>query len=132
MPDRPSHRASPDRRAPSALPSAIANHQIALSDAVAAGQLGPAAASERGLALPSGLHFGVLSQHLANDPEGDWDNGPTPASTPPFSTCSQPPTVRASRRHEAPSMELRRAWLSGARTRLWRLTSGFKPLPHTR
>ena len=46
-----------------------------LRDAVQAGQLGPAAASERGLALLSTLHFGVLSQHLANDPEGDWENG---------------------------------------------------------
>ena len=23
----------------------------------------------------SSLHFGVLSQHLANDPQGDWENG---------------------------------------------------------
>jgi AcrR family transcriptional regulator len=46
-----------------------------LRDAVQAGQLGPAAASERGLALLSTLHFGVLSQHLANDPESDWENG---------------------------------------------------------
>src|SRR5690349_6821751 len=46
-----------------------------LQDAVAAGQLAPAAASERGLALLSALHFGVLSQHLANDPAGDWETG---------------------------------------------------------
>jgi AcrR family transcriptional regulator len=46
-----------------------------LRDAVSAGQLGPTAASERGLALLSTLHFGVLSQHLANDPEGDWETG---------------------------------------------------------
>src|SRR4051794_35939292 len=46
-----------------------------LRDAVAAGQLASAAATERGLALLSSLHFGVLSQHLANDPQGDWENG---------------------------------------------------------
>jgi AcrR family transcriptional regulator len=46
-----------------------------LRHAVQAGQLGPAAATERGLALLSTLHFGVLSQHLANDPRGDWENG---------------------------------------------------------
>jgi len=46
-----------------------------LRDAVAAGQLAPAAASERGLALLSALHFGVLSQHLANDPQVDWEAG---------------------------------------------------------
>jgi AcrR family transcriptional regulator len=39
------------------------------------GQLGPGAASERGLALLSALHFGVISQHLANEPDADWDHG---------------------------------------------------------
>jgi Tetracyclin repressor-like, C-terminal domain len=69
----PGFRPSPDAFA--------AAHEIVellrggLRDAVAAGQLAPTAASERALALLSTLHFGVLSQHLANDPEGGWETG---------------------------------------------------------
>jgi AcrR family transcriptional regulator len=47
----------------------------ALSQAAASGQLGPDAASDRALALLSTLHFGVISQHLANEPDTDWDHG---------------------------------------------------------
>jgi AcrR family transcriptional regulator len=69
----PGFRPSPDAFAPA--------HEIVellrggLRDAVAAGQLAPDAASERGLALLSTLHFGVLSQHLANDPDSGWETG---------------------------------------------------------
>jgi AcrR family transcriptional regulator len=46
-----------------------------LRDAAAAGQVHPDAASDQGLALLSTLHFGMLSQHLANDVDSDWDHG---------------------------------------------------------
>jgi hypothetical protein len=53
----------------------VALLRSALRHAADSGQLGPNAASERAVALLSTLHFGVLSQHLANDPNGDWDHG---------------------------------------------------------
>ena len=40
-----------------------------------AGDLGPGAASDVGMALLSTMHFGILSQHLANDPDADWEHG---------------------------------------------------------
>ena len=46
-----------------------------LRDAAAAGQVHPDAASDPGMALLSTLHFGMLSQHLANDIGSDWDHG---------------------------------------------------------
>ena len=47
----------------------------AIQDAAAAGQIHPDAASDDGMALLSTMHFGVLSQHLANDPGSDWEHG---------------------------------------------------------
>src|SRR3984885_14531272 len=47
----------------------------ALRDAAAAGQVHPDAASDQGMAVLSTLHFGMLSQHLANDIDSDWDHG---------------------------------------------------------
>lgn len=49
--------------------------QAGLADAVTAGELGSGAASDEGMALLSTMHFGVLSQHLANDPDSDWEHG---------------------------------------------------------
>ncbi len=46
-----------------------------LRTAAAAGQIHPDAATEQGMALLSVMHFGVLSQHLANDPGSDWERG---------------------------------------------------------
>ncbi len=46
-----------------------------LRDAAAAGQVHPDAASDHGMALLSTLHFGMISQHLANDIGSDWDHG---------------------------------------------------------
>lgn len=46
-----------------------------LEDAVRRGELGAGAASDEGMALLSTMHFGVLSQHLANDPDGNWEHG---------------------------------------------------------
>ena len=47
----------------------------ALTEAAAHGQLDPATASDAGLDLLSILHFGVISQHLANDTGSDWEHG---------------------------------------------------------
>jgi AcrR family transcriptional regulator len=47
----------------------------ALQDAAARGQVHPDAASDPGMELLSIMHFGVISQHLANDPGSDWDHG---------------------------------------------------------
>jgi len=47
----------------------------ALADAAARGQVHPDAATDAGLELLSIMHFGVISQHLANDPGSDWDHG---------------------------------------------------------
>lgn len=47
----------------------------ALADAAARGQVHPDAATDAGMELLSIMHFGVISQHLANDAEHDWDHG---------------------------------------------------------
>ena len=47
----------------------------ALADAAARGQLHPDAATDAGLELLSIMHFGIITQHLANDPHSDWDHG---------------------------------------------------------
>jgi AcrR family transcriptional regulator len=47
----------------------------ALHDAAARGQVHPDAATDPGMELLSIMHFGVISQHLANDPGSDWEHG---------------------------------------------------------
>ena len=47
----------------------------ALTDAAARGQVHPDAATDAGMELLSIMHFGVISQHLANDADRDWDHG---------------------------------------------------------
>ena len=47
----------------------------ALADAAARGQVHPDAATDAGMDLLSIMHFGIISQHLANDPRSDWDHG---------------------------------------------------------
>jgi AcrR family transcriptional regulator len=49
--------------------------RAALQDAATAGQIHSDADSDEGMALLSTLHFGMLSQHLANDVGSDWDSG---------------------------------------------------------
>jgi AcrR family transcriptional regulator len=44
-------------------------------EAVAGGQLSSGAGTPEGLVVLSSLHFGVLSQHLANEPDAAWDDG---------------------------------------------------------
>lgn len=46
-----------------------------LQAACAAGDLGPGAASDDAMALLSTMHFGIISQQLANDPDGGWTQG---------------------------------------------------------
>ena len=46
-----------------------------LRAASAAGDLGEDASSDDAMGLLSTMHFGVISQQLANDPDGDWDTG---------------------------------------------------------
>jgi hypothetical protein len=43
--------------------------------AAARGQVHPDAATDIGLDLLSIMHFGIISQHLANDVGRDWDHG---------------------------------------------------------
>jgi AcrR family transcriptional regulator len=47
----------------------------ALTDAAARGQVHPDAATDAGMDLLAIMHFGVISQHLANDAGLDWDHG---------------------------------------------------------
>ena len=47
----------------------------ALAEAAARGQVHPDAATDAGMELLSIMHFGVISQHLANDAGSDWDHG---------------------------------------------------------
>jgi AcrR family transcriptional regulator len=46
-----------------------------LADAVGRAELDPAATGQEAVGLLAVLHFGVLSQHLANEPEADWESG---------------------------------------------------------
>ena len=46
----------------------------ALADATARSQIHPDAATDPGMELLSTMHFGVISQHLANDAGRDWDH----------------------------------------------------------
>jgi len=49
--------------------------RTALADAVAQGEVVASAATGDGMALLAVLHFGVISQHLANEPQLDWEHG---------------------------------------------------------
>lgn len=49
--------------------------RVALADAVAAGELGPGAATEEGVCLVSILIAGALSQAMANEPGTPWGEG---------------------------------------------------------
>lgn len=53
----------------------VAELGSAVEAAVAAGQLTDEAATPEGLVVLASLHFGVLSQHLANEPDAAWDDG---------------------------------------------------------
>ncbi|HEY5024150.1 MAG TPA: TetR/AcrR family transcriptional regulator [Acidimicrobiales bacterium] len=69
----PSFEPSAEAFAPSV--EMVALQRSALTDAVAAGQLGPAADSDEAVFLVSTLITGVLSQAMANEPELEWGQG---------------------------------------------------------
>jgi AcrR family transcriptional regulator len=68
----PSFEPSPEAFAPSI--EMVDLQRAAISEAVSAGQLGPADVDEA-VHLVSTLIVGVLSQAMANEPERDWDSG---------------------------------------------------------
>jgi len=69
----PSFEPSAEAFAPSV--EMIALQRAALADAVAAGQLGPAADADEAVYLVSTLIAGVLSQAMANEPDLEWGQG---------------------------------------------------------
>ncbi|HTK64158.1 MAG TPA: TetR/AcrR family transcriptional regulator [Pseudonocardia sp.] len=69
----PSFEPSPEAFEPSI--GLLALHREALADAVAAGQLGPAADSDDAVWLISTMISGVLTQTFANEPDGRWGEG---------------------------------------------------------
>jgi hypothetical protein len=69
----PGYQPSPEAFAPAL--EIVALLRGALTDAAARGQIHPDAATDAGLDLLSIMHFGVISQHLANDTGQDWDHG---------------------------------------------------------
>jgi AcrR family transcriptional regulator len=69
----PSFEPSPESFAPSV--EMVALNRQGLADAVAAGQLGPEADSEEGIAFLSIISSGTFSQSVANEPELPWGEG---------------------------------------------------------
>ena len=69
----PGFRPSPEAMAPA--DQLVAELQEVISRAVDRGELGQDAHSPEALAVLASLHFGVLSQHLANEPETAWSQG---------------------------------------------------------
>lgn len=69
----PSFEPSPDAFAPSV--EMVALQRKAMADAVAAGQLGPAADSDEAVFLVSTMISGVLTQTFANEPDAVWGQG---------------------------------------------------------
>jgi AcrR family transcriptional regulator len=69
----PSFEPSPEAFAPSV--AMVALLRGALADAVAAGELGPAADSDDGTAFLSILTAGICSQAMANEPDVPWGTG---------------------------------------------------------
>jgi AcrR family transcriptional regulator len=72
-------RPVPDFR-PSAQAMAPAHELVSelrevVRTAVGRGQLGVGAESNDGLVVLASLHFGVISQHLANEPDSTWKSG---------------------------------------------------------
>jgi AcrR family transcriptional regulator len=72
---RPVPRFEPTADAFAPTVEIVALLRDALSHAVNSGHLHPDAASDQGMDLLSILHFGVITQHLANDVHGTWESG---------------------------------------------------------
>lgn len=66
------YRPSDDAFAPAT--QIVATLRRELRTAVRNGDLGRGAASDEAMALLSTLHFGIVSQHLANEPDVGWDH----------------------------------------------------------
>ena len=69
----PGYQPSAEAFAPAAQITGLL--RSALQDAAARGQVHSDAATDPGMDLLSIMHFGVITQHLANDPGSDWDHG---------------------------------------------------------
>lgn len=65
----------PSPEAMAAADELVAELHDVIGHAVARGQLAADAGSEAGLAVLASLHFGVVSQHLANEPGVAWGAG---------------------------------------------------------
>ena len=72
-------RPVPDYRpsAPAMAPAEELVNELrqAVRTAVGCGQLGAGADTDDGLVVLASLHFGVISQHLANEPNSTWKSG---------------------------------------------------------
>lgn len=69
----PGFRPTPEAMAPA--DQLVTEVRAMVSHAVARGQVAAEADTPDGLVVLASLHFGVLSQHLANEPERTWDTG---------------------------------------------------------
>lgn len=89
----PGFAPSPDAFAPTI--EIVALLRAALTEAVARGEVGPDAATDDAMALLSSMHFGVISQHLANDADSGWEHGRFtslhPRVVPLFASAYPPP-----------------------------------------
>ena len=72
---RPVPRFEPSEDSMAASIEMVQIQRRALADAVAAGQLGPGAASEQAVYVLSVFITGVIGQSLANDPDRPWGTG---------------------------------------------------------
>jgi AcrR family transcriptional regulator len=99
----PSFEPSPEALAPSI--EMVALIRSALTEAVAAGELGPGADSDEAIALISILTAGTLSQAMANEPQLPWGEGrfsPLFAKLIGLLPAAYPPATRATRRRANP------------------------------
>ncbi len=69
----PGFQPSPEAMSPA--DQLVAELRAMIGHAVSRGQLAGEADSPEGLVILASLHFGVLSQHLANEPETAWGEG---------------------------------------------------------
>lgn len=69
----PDYRPSPSAMAPAE--ELVRELREVVRAAVARGELGPGADTDHGLVVLASLHFGVISQHLANEPDRTWRSG---------------------------------------------------------
>jgi AcrR family transcriptional regulator len=78
----PGFEPSPDAFAPSV--AMVARFAAALHTAAELGEIGPAGASEQGVRVLAVMLAGVLSQHMANEPDTPFDEGDYTTLLPPL------------------------------------------------